>query len=84
MYRVDLSRAAAHDLDRLPSQQHDRIMPRIQALKEDPRPPGARKIVGSAKDWRIRIGHYRVVYEINDQQRVVTVMKVRRRSIAYR
>ena len=70
MYRVLLERAAEKDLSRLGSQVHDRVIAAIQALATNPRPPGCRKLVGSKNDWRIRVGDYRVLYEIADEIRV--------------
>ena len=67
MYRVLLERGAEKDLSRLSSDIHDRVIAAIQALATSPRPPGCRKLAGGKHDWRIRVGDYRVVYEIADQ-----------------
>ena len=83
MYEVMLERAAQHELKRLPAQDFHRIISRIKALSDIPRPRGCKKRVGSKSDWRIRIGNYRIVFEIDDREKVVRVMKVRRRSEAY-
>lgn len=56
----------------------------IRALAINPRPPGCRKLVGSKSDWRIRVGDYRVIYEIADAIRVVRVNRVRHRREVYR
>jgi mRNA interferase RelE/StbE len=84
MYRVLLERAAEKDLSRLSSEVHVRVIAAIQALANNPRPPGCRKLTGSNHDWRIRVGDYRVLYEIADQIRVVRVNRVRHRREAYR
>jgi mRNA interferase RelE/StbE len=84
MYRVLLERAAEKDLSRLTSKIHDRIVTAIQALADNPRPPDCRKLAGSKNDWRIRVGDYRVIYEITDQIRVVRVNRVRHRREVYR
>ncbi len=84
MYEVYLERAAENDLKRLPASTFDRIVPQIKTLSENPRPSGCRKIAGSKSDWRIRIGDYRVLYEMNDKTKVVRVMRVRHRRQAYR
>lgn len=84
MYRVLLERAAEKDLSRLSSEIHDRVVAAIQALANNPRPPGCRKLAGSKHDWRIRVGDYRVVYEIADAIRVVRVNRVRHRREVYR
>ena len=84
MYEVYLERAAERDLRRLPAESFHRIIPRISALAENPRPQGCRKLAGSDNDWRIRIGDYRVVYEIDDAEEAVRVFRVRHRREAYR
>jgi mRNA interferase RelE/StbE len=84
MYRVLLERAAEKDLARLPSETHDRVIAALQGLGRNPRPAGCRKLSGSKHDWRIRVGDYRVVYEIADTIRVVRVNRVRHRKEVYR
>ena len=84
MYRVLLERAAEKDLARLSSVIHDRIIAAIRALAANPRPPGCRKLTGSENDWRIRVGDYRVVYEISDEIRIVRVNRIRHRREVYR
>lgn len=84
MYEVYLEAAAERDLRRIPAQVFHRIIPRIRDLAKNPRPPGCRKLAGSESDWRIRIGEYRVVYEIDDSEKAVRVFRVRHRREAYR
>jgi len=82
--RVLLERAAEKDLGRLSAENHRRVVDAMQALARNPRPPGCRKLVGSKHDWRIRVGDYRVVYEIADEIRIVRVNRVRHRGEVYR
>jgi mRNA interferase RelE/StbE len=84
MYRVLLERAAEKDLSRLSSEIHDRVIAAIKDLASDPRPTGCRKLAGSKNDWRIRVGDYRVIYEVSTAIRVVRVNRVRHRREAYR
>ena len=84
MYRVYLESAAERDLEQLPRDEFSRIIAKIRALADDPRPPGCRKIVGSRSDWRIRVGRYRVIHEIADAEQRVNIMRVRHRRQAYR
>ncbi len=84
MYEVLLERAAERDLKRLSAENFHRIVPHIKALTEDPRPVGCRKLTGTKSDWRIRIGDYRLIYEINEKAKAVRVMRVRHRREAYR
>jgi mRNA interferase RelE/StbE len=60
-----------------------RIFPRIEALSTNPRPTGCRKLQGTMNLWRIRIGVYRVIYEILDDARLIDVVAVRHRKDAY-
>ena len=84
MYSVFLERAAERDLNRLSKRMHDRAIVAIQALAKNPRPAGCRKLTGTDNDWRIRVGDYRIVYEIADDIRVVRVNRVRHRREVYR
>ena len=56
----------------------------ITRLGSDPRPPGCKKLSGSARDWRIRVGDFRVLYEIDDPKKAVRIMRVRHRRDVYR
>ena len=76
-------RRAQKTLARLPQQDYERVRDAIGALGEDPRPAGCRKLAGR-DGWRIRIGQYRVIYEIKDTIRVVTVLDVGHRRDIYR
>lgn len=84
MYEVLIERTAEHDLKTLPTAVLNRIVPRIRALAETPRPLGCHKLTGSKNDWRIRIGDYRVVYEIDDSRKRVRIFRVRHRREVYR
>jgi mRNA interferase RelE/StbE len=84
VYEVFLGNSAIRDLRRLAPKIHDRIVEEIQSLSDDPRPAGCRKLAGSENDWRIRVGEYRVIYEIADAIRVVRIHRVRHRCEVYR
>ena len=84
MYRVFLEKAAERDLKGLSADRFRQIVTRIKALANNPRPAGCRKIAGSEEDWRIRVGSYRVIYEVDDAEQAVRVMRVRPRRTAYR
>ena len=84
MYRIFLERTAEKDLGRLSRDIHERIIAAIQQLARNPRPAGARKLTGAKNYWRIRVGDYRVIYEITDTIRVVRVNRVRHRREVYR
>jgi len=71
-------------LQRLPRSAFPAVLTAIVALADDPRPSGVRKLVGSERDWRIGIGEYRVVYEIDDAADRIVVMVVAHRRDVYR
>lgn len=71
-------------LQQLPRQVFAPALRAVIGLAHDPRPAGVRKLVGSRNDWRLRIGEYRLVYEIDDRAGTVTVMQVRHRRDVYR
>jgi mRNA interferase RelE/StbE len=60
-----------------------RIAPRLENLAANPRPPGCKKLKGGDKEWRIRVGDYRVVYTIDDTRLMVEVTRIRHRSEVY-
>ena len=84
MYRLLIERAAEKDIQKLPTTVHDRIIAAIQGLSISPRPPGCRKLAGLDDTWRIRVGDYRIVYDIADTVRVINVVRVRHRREVYR
>ena len=84
MYDVLLERTAERDLKSLPTAILDRILPRIKALADNPRPTGCHKLAGSKSDWRIRLSDYRAVYEIDDARKQVKIFRVRHRREVYR
>lgn len=82
-YAVSLLRRAQRELARVPSGDYERVRDAIAALADDPRPPGCLQSTGR-EGWRMRVGNYRVIYEIDDTARVVTVLHVGNRRDVYR
>ena len=84
MYRIEVSPAASRDLDRLKKriQRHDfeRLRIAIGSLADEPRPQGVRKIRGAERAFRIRVGSYRVVYEVYDDENLILILQVARRT----
>lgn len=60
-----------------------RLIRSIRLLSTEPRPAGCRKLVAAANRWRIRIGEYRVIYSIDDDERGIEIIAARHRSKAY-
>jgi len=84
MYRVEFGRRAARDFRRLSTDIQRRIDSAIQGLANDPRPPGCKKLAGEDSLWRIRVGDYRIVYQVQDDALLVIVLKVGHRREIYR
>lgn len=84
MYQVLVERSAEKDLKKLSSEVRPRAVAAMQALAKNPRPSGSRKLAGTENDWRIRVGDYRIIYEIADAIRIVRINPVRHRGDAYR
>ena len=86
MHRLEVSPAADRDLDRLKKriQRHDfeHLRAAIRSLSDEPRPHGVRKIRGAEGAYRIRVGNYRVVYEVYDNESLVLILQVVRRTEA--
>jgi len=83
-YSIVFARSARKDLEDLPRGIQSRVLEKIANLAMLPRPAGAKKLVGTANLWRIRIGDYRVVYEIDDRMRIIDVSIIRHRSQVYK
>jgi mRNA interferase RelE/StbE len=83
-YRVELARSAAKDLRGIDRKWIPRIVEAIETLESDPRPAGCKKLVGSDHTYRVRIGDYRVVYDIHDDRLIVLVVRIRHRRDVYR
>lgn len=75
-YEVEFLPAAMKQLEDLSRQQQLRIVRAARKLAEDPRPSGVVKLAGADNLWRIRVGAYRVVYEIHDGRLVVVVVRI--------
>lgn len=82
-YAITFARSARKELEALDSNLVGRIFPKIEALTKEPRPLGCRKLKGEKSLWRIRIGDYRVIYAIYDNEPRVDVIAIRHRSKAY-
>jgi mRNA interferase RelE/StbE len=83
-YKLRIKKSAAKELEAIPRKaDRKRVISRIEALADDPRPPGCKKLSGSER-YRVRQGAYRIVYSIEDDQLLVYVVKVGDRKDVYR
>jgi mRNA interferase RelE/StbE len=83
-YSVELTRTAEKRLRRIAKRDRNRLVEAIQRLADRPRPHGARKLQGYDDVYRIRVGQYRVVYEILEDRVIVIVLKVGHRKDIYK
>jgi mRNA interferase RelE/StbE len=82
--RIQFHPDVLKQLQRLLRAEFEKALHTIIGLSHEPRPSGAKKLVGSANDWRVRFGQYRIVYSIDDGAGELTVFIVAKRSDAYR
>lgn len=82
-YRIYILRSAQRELAKLPSPVYERVRDAILELSENPRPVGCLKLRGR-EGWRLRVGEYRVIYEIDDREGTVTVLHIGHRRDIYR
>ncbi len=82
-YRILIKPSAAKELESVPSRDRRRIVKKIQSLSLEPRPSGCEKLSGGEK-CRIRQGNYRILYTIQDDVLIVTVIRVGHRREVYR
>lgn len=83
MYKIQVTRQVMKDLSNLPEDYAQAISQHIDALAEQPRPAGVKKLQG-VEGFRLRVGMYRLLYTIDDAARLVTVYRVKHRREAYR
>ena len=84
-YRVLIKSSAAKEIEAV-DQKKDRrrIVARIHALADDPRPAGCEKLAGEQDRYRVRIGRFRVLYSVGDEELLVVVVRVGHRKDVYR
>jgi mRNA interferase RelE/StbE len=83
-YHVVIPRTVQKQLDNLPGQVIDRILDKLISLENEPRPFGSIKLRGYENEYRIRVGDYRIRYEIKDSEFVVIVLHCKHRKDVYR
>jgi mRNA interferase RelE/StbE len=82
-YTVRYARAAEKDLERLPAPLVQRIHVAINGLADNPHPAGHKKLKGLESTYRLRVGDYRVLYEIHEEIVLVLIIRIRHRKDAY-
>jgi mRNA interferase RelE/StbE len=83
-YEIFIEKKAEKDLRKLPKNYKNKIIQKILELKYNPKPKEARKITSSDNYYRIRVGDYRIIYEINYKENKIFIFRIRHRKEAYR
>lgn len=83
-YRVHLARRAVKSIARLPRAEQQRIRAAIDLLADEPRPPGCVALTGEAGVYRVRVGDYRILYEVVDERLLILVVRIGHRRDVYR
>lgn len=82
-YKINIKRSAEKELESLPDKIHDKVVSRLLLLKNNPRPQGVKKLRGES-GYRIRVGDYRVLYDIDDENNVLEIYSIAHRREVYR
>jgi len=83
-HRIEFAKPAIKQFKALPPQAQQRLKPKIDALSQEPRPAGMVKLSGKDDLYRIRVGNYRIIYAIEDDQLLVLVLTIGHRREVYR
>jgi mRNA interferase RelE/StbE len=83
-HRIEFKPSARKEFLDLPADKQKRLAKAIDKLAETPRPAGVEKMAGSANDYRIRVGDYRIIYEVQDEILLIMVLKIAHRREVYR
>ncbi len=84
-YSVRIKTSAVKEIEAIPTKRdRQRIVRRVSALADDPRPRGCQKLAGGQERYRVRQGRYRIVYAVEDGDQVVEIVKIGHRKAVYR
>lgn len=82
-YKIEIKKSAIKELNSIPQKDIQKIISKIQSLSSNPKPQGCTKLT-NREDYRIRVGNYRIIYSINDDILIITVIKIGNRKEIYR
>ena len=83
-FEIDWKGSSCHDLKKIDRQYLPRIVNAIESLADDPFPAQSKKLVDSESSYRLRVGDYRVIYQVDSEKKVVTIYHVRHRKDVYK
>lgn len=82
-YRIVIKKSAAEEIEKIQKKDRVRIIEKIRSLASDPQPVGSKKLSGQEK-YRIRQGNFRILYQIIDDELIISVVKVGHRRAIYK
>jgi mRNA interferase RelE/StbE len=82
-YQIVIPKPAQKQLDNISKIERDRLILTLRSLANDPRPNGVKKLKGYDNTYRVRVGDYRIIYEIKDRELIVLLLSVSHRKDAY-
>jgi len=83
MYKLSITRRAEKEIRQLDRQTKNRILEAINALANQPRPAGCRKVLSEEGVWRIRVGDWRIGYLVDDKDDAITIIRIANRKEFY-
>ena len=83
-FRIEWKKSTRKDLRKLPADTVERIVEVVENLAENPFPHGVEKLSGSEHAYRVRLGDYRIVYEVVTESKLIEIQRVRHRKDVYR
>ena len=82
-YRIDVLKSVDREARKIDKKNLDRIVSKIKSLTKNPFPVQTKKLKGSESSYRLRVGDYRIIYEVDTQYKLVTIFHIRHRKEAY-
>lgn len=83
-YKIEFKRSAEKELRKLDKSLIPNIIRRIEQLATNPRPHQGKKLTGSERGYRLRVGEYRIIYQVDEEAKEVTIYAIKHRKEAYR
>lgn len=83
MHRLEIKKSAQKDLNKITPSFRQKLIEKIRELSKNPRPNGAIRLA-NRDEWRVRLADYRILYEINDKSKIVTIVRIKHRRSAYK
>ena len=82
-YSINIKKSVEKDLRNLPTSMISRVIEAIDGLKENPYPKQSKKLRATEKTYRLRVGNYRIIYQVDEERKEITVYHVRHRENVY-